>query len=409
MRLTQALAIRNLIAKLHPTVPPTPRESQQLLSVLQRSFNRRLDDVHPSPQISTNLRQHESPEHLPDVGNRSAGAANAHLQAILNHPSLGQAAISSTTSSPDSVQERFDAAVLAQSVDHTLIRTCAEAARFWHTNAAALQLGPRISAWFTASDSATQRAFLCDSKLMVVVLPLMYLADMEGKAWDWLQILYEGSTVPQQPSDRRAEDRFVAGMVRESIRRNDLKTAVLEYSEACEYRASRSTKDSAKDHRTQHALIVTGSLVSSAVLSRRHGHGIPVSLYDRLLGHAILEPGHFESHLWPFLPMYHPTSAESRTLYQALQSAGYVSGLVSKIRNMRHDRARKLLINLLDGADLMLTQGTRAKAQFILDFAHMHFRTLLPERESTDVDELIRHARRAMATHLSFPPDLAVT
>ena len=409
MRLTPALAIRNLIAKLHPPHPPTPRESQQLLSVLQNSFNRRLDDIHPSPQISAGPRNLDNTEHLPDVGNLSASAANAHLQSILNHPSLEQATRSSMNSPIKDAELKFDAAVIAQSVDFSLIRACIQMANSWDREEAALKLGPRISAWFTASSSATQRAFLCDSGLMSTVLPLMYQAKLENVVWDWLRHLYGGSAQLQQSLELMAEDRFIALMTRESIRRQDLRTAVLEYSEACEYRASRASSGAMREFRSRRPLIVTGNLVSSAILLRRHDHGIPAPLYDLLLSSAIPEPVNFETYLWPLLPLYHPSKAESRTLYQTLQNAGYVNGLMSKVETMTYDRATKLLINILDGADLMLIQGPKAKAQFILDFAQKHFPTMLPEKRSAEVGELIQRARKYVKSHRRPPPELVVT
>jgi hypothetical protein len=405
MRLTQALAIRNLIAKLHPPLPPTPRESQQLLSVLQKSFNRRLDDVHPSPQVPANLRSHETAEYLPDVGNMSASAANAHLQAILNHPSLEHTAASSAPTSPVKIVELFDAAILAQSVNFSLIRSCVKLAKTSPISSveAARQLGPRIAAWFTASEATIQRSFLTDSGLMSKVLPLMYRADLEGTVWDWLRTLYEGSAQQQQSTELLAEDRFVALMTRESIKRNDLTAAVLEYSEACDYRSSRSLSGYGNP------LIVTGNLVSSAVLLRRQNHGIPAPLYDRLLSYETPVPVRPESVLWPFLPIYHPTAARSRPLYQALQDSKYLEALLLKVGAMKRDRAAKILIGILDGAALMLSQGPRAKAQFILDFAQQQFPTMLLEKKSADIAEVIQEARSYVATHKHVYHHIAAT
>lgn len=346
MRLTQALAIRNLIAKLHPPLPPTPRESQQLLSVLQKSFNRRLDAVHPSPQSSTSLRSHDTTEHSPDVGNVSASAANAHLQAILNHPSLDHTSVSSASNSPAKIADLFDAAILAHSVNFSLIRSCVKLAstssEFSDQVEAASQIGPRIAAWFTALDTTTQRSFLTDGSLMSKVLPLMYLAHLEGTVWDWLRTLYEASAHQQLPSDLFAEDRFVALMTRESIKRNDLTTAVLEYSEACDYRLSRSHS------RHTYSLTFTGNIVSSAILLRRHHHRIPAPLYDRLLSHDAPTLSQRRTVLWPFLHIYHPTEAQSRPLYQALQNSSYVEALQLKVGEMRRDRASKILTGILD-------------------------------------------------------------
>lgn len=411
MRLTQVLAVRNLIAKLHPPLSQTPRESQQLLSVLQNSFNRQLDDIHPSPRIPSHPGNHGARGH-PDVGNLSANATNAHLQAILSHPSLEQGSASSATS-PARIAQLFDAALLHSSVNFAFIRSCVQMTKMGlaqsDNSEAALKLGPRIAAWFTASDMSIQKAFLVDGELMSSVVPMMYLAGLEGTIWDWLRTLYESGTQQQQAPNLQAEDRFIALMTRESIKRRDLSAAVLEYSEACEYRLSRAVSEAARNDHTRHPLLVTGSLVSSAVLLRRHRHDIPAPLYDRLLSHAYPEHTHKRSVLWPFLPVYHPTAAESRSLYQALQDVKYTEALLLRIRGMGRDQASKILISLLDGADLMLNQGPKEKARFMLDFAQQHFPTMLPRSESTDTGQLIRKAREYMSVHRHDHSDFAVS
>ena len=75
---------------------------------------------------------------------------------------------------------------------------------------------------------------------------------------------------------------------------------------------------------------------------------------------------------------------------------------------MTDDRASKILISLLDGADLMLIQGPSSKAQFMLDFAQQHFPSMLPERRSTDIGELIRQARRYASVQKHDHSSLAV-
>ena len=406
MRLTQVLAVRNLIAKLHPPLSQTPRESQQLLSVLQNSFNRRLDDFHPSPNVPSNSGNH-GPRGHPDVGNLSANATNAHLQAILSHPSLEQGSASSVTS-PARIVELFDAALLHSSVNFAFIRSCVQMTKMGlaksDNSEAALKLGPRIAAWFTASDMTIKKAFLVDGELMSVVVPMMYLAGLEGTIWDWLRTLYESGTQLQQAPSLQAEDRFVALMARESIKRRDLSAAVLEYTEACEYRLSRAVSEAAHGDHTRLPLLVTGGLVSSAVLLQRHRHVIPAPLYDRLLSHAYPEHTHKRSVFWPFLPVYHPTAAESRSL----QDVKYTEALLLRTRGLSRDRASKILTSLLDGADLMLNQGPKDKAYFMLEFAQQHFPSMLPRNESTDTGQLIRRAREYMSIHKHDRPDFAV-
>ena len=43
--------LSTLASKIHPQLPLSPRESQQLLSLLTQSFRAHLDREHPSPPL----------------------------------------------------------------------------------------------------------------------------------------------------------------------------------------------------------------------------------------------------------------------------------------------------------------------------------------------------------------------
>src|SRR2546423_2758972 len=88
MRLTPNLGVRSLVAKLHPPLLKTPRESQQLLSVLDSAFKRQLDDAHPpvNPVKSLGIGQARANDIV--FANPSVNAANDHLLSILHHPLL---------------------------------------------------------------------------------------------------------------------------------------------------------------------------------------------------------------------------------------------------------------------------------------------------------------------------------
>lgn len=84
MKLTSALAFKFLTSKIHPPLPRTPRESQQLLSLLTSSFRRQLDREHPpvqpaEPPASGQLLSNVTPPDNPIN-------ADQHLSSILDHP-----------------------------------------------------------------------------------------------------------------------------------------------------------------------------------------------------------------------------------------------------------------------------------------------------------------------------------
>lgn len=84
MKLTSAQAFKFLTSKIHPPLPRTPRESQQLLSLLTSSFRRQLDREHPpvqpaEPQAPAQLLSSSTPPDNPIN-------ADQHLSSILDHP-----------------------------------------------------------------------------------------------------------------------------------------------------------------------------------------------------------------------------------------------------------------------------------------------------------------------------------
>lgn len=80
-------ALSTLAKRLHPQLPLTPRESQQLLSLLTSSFRSHLDrehPVHPADKAQQpTVRYTESQGHKPLS---SAALASHHLDAVLSNP-----------------------------------------------------------------------------------------------------------------------------------------------------------------------------------------------------------------------------------------------------------------------------------------------------------------------------------
>ena len=82
-------AFGSLASKIHPQLPLTPRESQQLLNLLTTSFRSHLDREHPTapsdrllPTTSTELACVEQPRRLPS----SYDSAADHIGSILANP-----------------------------------------------------------------------------------------------------------------------------------------------------------------------------------------------------------------------------------------------------------------------------------------------------------------------------------
>lgn len=82
-------ALSTLAKKLHPQLPLTPRESQQLLNLLTTSFRTHLDREHPvhathNPRAPFTRANYA----LPSQNISSAASASRHMDTVLNHPLL---------------------------------------------------------------------------------------------------------------------------------------------------------------------------------------------------------------------------------------------------------------------------------------------------------------------------------
>ncbi len=101
MKVSAVLALRALASKIHPPLPLTPRESQQLLSLLTTSFREQLNREHPSsraddggetPHNPVPAPQGKSIKLRPSIGASSSarassyGSTDRHFQSILKNP-----------------------------------------------------------------------------------------------------------------------------------------------------------------------------------------------------------------------------------------------------------------------------------------------------------------------------------
>src|SRR5690348_15716553 len=84
--------LSTLASKIHPQLPLSPRESQQLLTLLTTSFRAHLDREHPLPESSQN-RHTQKPTgsnarraSSPAQATSSYASATQHIDSILTNP-----------------------------------------------------------------------------------------------------------------------------------------------------------------------------------------------------------------------------------------------------------------------------------------------------------------------------------
>jgi hypothetical protein len=415
MRLTPILGVRSLVAKLHPPLLKTPRESQQLLSVLNSAFKRQLDDVHPPVNPIKNREFDRSRSSDTVSANPSVNAANDHLLSILHHPLLEPKNGDSTglVSAAARAVMLLDTAIVEGNVTLALLEQClityTQNGKHMPRVPEGHRLGYKIVAWFNTTDAAIRESFLT-GRLMDKVVPLMYSEGQEQVVWDWLRMLYEGdfggqndrsAYDPKSPTWQENEANLVRLMVREALRRGNLPGAVQEYAQAWNYLTQSGRLPQGIHHfhssSPNSSMSRTSAMIVHMIIYRRHDHGLPSALYDLItkLDHHWSRPKYWQQ---AFLPIYHPTRASAELLLQSLRSGDFLQHKLPFIRQRAKSGTPKLAtIAMIDAAQLLLDQEQPMKAQFVLDETENHFPEFVSERKLQDNKSRIQAARREVA------------
>ncbi|KIW65386.1 hypothetical protein PV04_07650 [Phialophora macrospora] len=428
MRLSPSLYIRKLLASIHPPISPqSPRESKQLLNVLESAFQRRLDEKHPSPTAGHDA-QHAA-ESIPDPAQRVTHSTHSHLDTILNHPLFKQQSLTflQTRGLAATAVKTFDNALLKKALDSYLVQSCAIQYLQGREKRGSLPnkdegLAPRLARWFNAMTGPEKKDLLLNAKYMEPLVSVMYIDGYEREVWQWLQVLYEcsfnnftsipsGESAPDAMAYFRAEDRLVSLMIKETARRSRLQEAVQLYTQAYEYRLkSILSEGKSAPEPLQHSWRqVAGAILLQNKLSRKR---VATSLYDLLLRYGLtIDYSPFDPAI---LQIYHPASPSASVLYQKLRSPSFVDEF-SKWQKSPNKVVRKILLgSILDAAELSLGQGHDREAREFLQFAERTYPDFLrPHEEEANTAERLQLARQEMLVKKEFrssgyapPPEL---
>jgi len=404
MRLTPALSVRKLLARFQPPFPPqSPRESKQLLNVLESAFQKHLDDAHPSPRAVETKDVVRGRDWIPEPAQRLTHSTHSHLDSILSHPLLKRRSTSFVP--PHSLSATavatFDAALTGKGLDRHLVQFCTlqylEGLEKKEKIPEDGRLGPRLANWFTTMDEPEKKEFWINNKSLKPLVSVMYADGLEAEVWQWLQALYErqfssntcpgASDVPDAGVYLLAEDRLVAAMISETIARGSLQEAAELYVQACNYRHANG--------QTGRPLKWAWQRLSMAVLGRRKNHGIPAGLYEGLLANGLSVHSSGVDHT--FVRLYHPTSPLATMLCSKLQATSLGDFSEWQRKSSFKKSARKVfLVNLLDAAQISLDQNRPADARFILDCAEREYPDFLSSQKETNTKKRLELAQAAM-------------
>jgi hypothetical protein len=226
--------------KIHPPLPRTPRESQQLLSALTSSFRRQLDAAD---------------------SNKPVQAADNHLRTILDNPLFRVVPSKPAYTPGDPHAQRilekrlaeepmvvFDELVASGSITGHDIAKCLryQLALIGSTSGNADQAmkksgaGARVVAWFWASDSASRKTLFKSRRATSAAVKFMTAEGLQDTIMVWLRMIRKrdlgglDGQIPERPGQRLFSE-FLSDFMAAEIRYgNGIVSALGYFVQACQ-------------------------------------------------------------------------------------------------------------------------------------------------------------------------------
>lgn len=366
-------------SRIHPPLPRSRREAEELLEAMTTSFRQNLDEHHPPVKVRRSTRSVEEPRPLP---------TDNHLAPILNHPLFNNVRSSDPhgrsgpplprkpkpePKSKAPLDVLRDAMARGAANPETLLR-CLKAdlsVRSSEVNVAerlrTSGVAETIVSWFAAASTEQRRVAFHNKHLMAVVMPYMVSSRLHTDVVSWSEPLWDLS--PTSESSDTFLDTCLLNMVFEFIAAEityggGINSALKLYVELC-----RLASSSGMTRRSRHALRRSNFYLMQWISVhevRLRKTPIPSKLYDEF-GSFFKElqcPALYES----MFPIYHPTSPEPDAALAYFREYHDIQGASETHRG-------RLLRVSLKAAELCLQTGRVADAQWLLAYA----KQFLPE------------------------------
>ncbi|KAL1987924.1 hypothetical protein VTN96DRAFT_1908 [Rasamsonia emersonii] len=389
-------------SKIHPPLPRTPRESQQLLNALTSSFRRQLEAADT---------------------NKPAQSADKHLRTILDNP-LFRVVPSKPAYTPGdpnaqkTLEKRlaeepmavFDDLVAAGSATPKDIFQCLQSqlALIGSTSGDANQAmkrsgaGSRVVSWFWASDSASRKTLFKYRRATSAALKFMAAEGLQDIIMVWLRMLSKrdlgglDGRIPELPA-RQLFNEFLSDFMAAEIRYGGGIASALGYflqaSQMCSFLTDRPSPD------LNNAMLRGGgTYLGRWIVKNSQSQGmkeVPPPIYDRFCEAIAALPN--LPFLTAALSLYHPTQPTAELLL------AHVRRHPPETVNSYNESRRAYMIRVyLDGFRLLLDQEKYRDASSL----EPYIRQLLsddsvktPQRSqySAEQDELVSRLNFALA------------
>lgn len=188
----------SFVAKIHQPLPLSPRESQKLLSLLKSSFQKRLDDIHPSSQSrsKTNTEIHLHTILAAPLFNNASRRQHAGISKH-DHvfPAKGLSRIQQVANSPltyfgDCVSDgTADYEIAGLCLRHEFRKALASPDADLREALKLSGAGKIILDWLRSSGQGGSLQFFRNFRFLKMLIPFVIAEGKESLIWQWLQEL----------------------------------------------------------------------------------------------------------------------------------------------------------------------------------------------------------------------------
>lgn len=405
MKPTSSLSLKPW-SNIHPPLPRTPRQSQQLLKALTSSFRRQLDREYP-PRVPSD--REDSGDRIPENPHSSVHATDRHLRAILDNPLFRIVPSKSVADRNGGLASRqqqrlakepmvvFDELVASGSVTLPTLRDCLKsqmllASRYTGSGFVKAmkdsRAGSKVVSWWLASDTPARKMLFKSRAATTTLVKFLVAEGSQGVVLTWLRMLADhdiggqSGKLPENIAQQVFRYLLVDLIAAETQYGQGLNSAMRDYLQACKMQMSR---DNAVANLSWKSLFRPASIHLCESLiqsSRSSSKDLDWSIYEEYI--ESLSPLSLKPSLLATLPLYHPTHPNPRPFLEFVDTLppGRVDSLVEMKResfmragfyalhllvdqNNRRDAlhlARFLQQLLLEKADSESVSGTSQRA-----------------------------------------------
>lgn len=371
--------LRRAWRKIHPPLPRTPRESQQLLSALTSSFRRQLEAADT---------------------NQPSKSADQHVRSILENPLFRVVPPKGQALTPQERSKRlaeqpmalFDELVAAGAITGRDIADCLryQLALIGSSSSNAKEAmkttgaGARVVSWFWASDSASRKTLFKWRPATSAVLKFMAAEDLHDTVMIWLRMISKldigglDGQIPEKPG-RQLFKEFLADFIEADLQYGrGIESALQSYLQVVQMCSS-------LDHitpETRDLMLGQGAVCLSRWISDHSSDpstkSIPPDLYERFCAALATLPSlpFSSASVW----LYHPSRPTADPLLDYLRKRVLPAESSSKLTSHKREHVVRVW---LDALRLLLDQEKDTDAALLVP----HIKRLLHQERQEESGE----------------------